>query len=269
MIVVKDVNKCLGNKQILKDISFHISTGEVVGLIGKNGAGKTTLLKVLTGQLREDSGFVRVNHRKNLFSHYDELKEVAFVSGERSQLWKDMKLQYSYDNCGKMYDLKKEYKDRLHYLTDRFGIQECLDKPVYMLSLGQKMRAEIVYALLPSPKLLIMDEAMVGLDVSVKEDITNLLIELRNKTDTTILYTTHNLLEIERICSRVILLDRGKILFDDSVDRIMGTYSAYYTMHLTISGQLPDMEDLPVEKMILENQHVTIQYDRKIGRAHV
>lgn len=262
MIVVKDVNKQLGNKNILNNISFHISKGETVGLIGRNGAGKTTLLKVITGQLKEDSGFVRVNGCKSILHNVDKLKDVAFISGERSQIWNDMKLKYSYDNCAKMYGIS-DYKSRLKKLSELAGIAEDMDKTVNTLSLGKLMRAELVYALITDPKLLIMDEALVGIDVSAKENIMELLLDIKNKTDTTIIYTTHNLMEIEHLCDRVIVLDNGQIIFDGSVLKMMKDYSANYTLHMEICGQIPDMEDLPVDKIIIDNNKITVEYNKK------
>lgn len=267
MIVVKDINKQLENKKILKNISFHICNGESVGLIGRNGAGKTTLLKVLTGQLKEDSGFVRVNGCKNIVYNVDKLKEVAFISGERSQLWSDMKLMYSYDNCAKMYGIR-DYKIRLMELAELAGILKDMDKTVNTLSLGKLRRAELVYALLTCPKLLIMDEALVGLDVSAKENVMRFLEDIKNTTGTTIVYTTHNLMEIERICDRVIMLDKGRIIFDGSVSRMMKDYSANYTLHIELCGKIPDMEDLPVDKIMIDNSNMTIEYDkRKLSTA--
>lgn len=262
MVVVKDMNKHLGDKKILKDISFHISEGEAVGLIGRNGAGKTTLLKVITGQLKEDSGFVRVNGCKNIIHNMDKLKEVAFISSERSQLWNDMKLIYSYDNCAKMYGIKN-YKDSLMKLAEQAGITEDMDKLVNTLSLGKLMRAEIVYAMLTNPKLLIMDEALVGIDVSAKEDIHSILTDIKNNSDSTVIYTTHNLMEIEHICDRVIILDNGEIIFDGDISKIMKEYSANYTLHIDLCGKIPDMEDLPVEKITISNENIIIEYDKK------
>ena len=271
MIVVKNLYKKFKDKPVLEDISFHIAPCECVGIIGRNGAGKTTLLDIITGALKEDSGFIRVKGCKDIRKHFEVLKKISYVSGMRTQLWSDMKLIYSFENCAKMYGIKKEeYKKRLDVLVKQFEMEECLYKPVPYLSFGQKMRSELVYALLPKPKLLLLDEALVGIDVSVKENVVDLLRKLKEEQETTIIYTSHNLTEVEKLCDRVILIDEGRIIFDGRKDEIMKHYAPEYCIEVNIIGAIPDMEDLPIEKYSIDCEVLSIRFRKqKIETAEI
>lgn len=264
MIVLKNICKQLGEKQVLQDISFHISPNESVGIIGLNGAGKTTLLNIISGMLKPDSGFIRVNLTENVMENHKVLKEFSYVSGTKSQLWADLKVGESYDNCAKMYGLDKgRYKERLLKLCEIFEIEDLLQKMPVALSLGQKMRCEIVYGLLSAPKILLLDEAMVGIDISAKHKILTYFEHLRQEKKTTILHTSHNLLEVEKLCDRVILIDKGRILFDGSIQRLMQQAAPLYRMELVTEGSLPDFEDVPIEKFRVEKGGIEILYDKQ------
>lgn len=155
MIVLKNVCKDFGGKRVLDNISFHIAPGERVGIIGRNGAGKTTLLNIIAGMLRPDSGFLRVNGTENPLEHYDALRELSYVSGTRGQLWEDLTVKHSLENCAKMYGVDKSgVRARLEALEDVFGVQAFMDFLPGSLSLGEKMRCELVYGLLSNPKIL-------------------------------------------------------------------------------------------------------------------
>lgn len=264
MIVVKNVSKTLGNKKVVDNISFHIAPFECAGIIGKNGAGKTTLLNMMSGILKADCGFIRISDCKDTLKDYATLKKLAYVSGTRSQLWSDMKLIYSFDNCRKMYGMgKHDFTVRLGMLTDIFDIKDCLHKSVHHLSLGQKARSELVYALLPEPEILFLDEAMIGLDVSVKERVMSVINELKENRKTTIIYTSHNLVEVEKLCDRIILIDNGTSIYDGSVEEIMKEFAPEYSIDFEIDGAFPDMEDLPVEKYVMDNNILSIKFQKQ------
>lgn len=264
MIVVKDVSKRLGEKQVLKDVSFHTAPCECLGIIGKNGAGKTTLLNIISGILKQDSGFVRINGSRDIMHDYETLKKMSYVSGTKNQLWTDMKLIYSFESCGRMYGIKKrDFSERLTRLMDIFDIRDCLDKLPMNLSLGQRIRSELVYALLSEPEILFLDEALIGLDVTVKERVMELFAKMKEDRKTTILYTSHNLVEIEKLCDRVILLDEGRIIFDGRVERLMQEYAPEYQVDIGINGDFPDLEDLPVEKYVLDKNVLSVRFDKQ------
>lgn len=267
MIVAKNLCKSFkdgtNEKQVLKNLTFHIAPGECIGLIGKNGAGKTTLLNILSGILKPDSGFVRINNCENPLDDFNILRTISYVSGLNSQLWNDMKLIYSYENCMKMYGLSKDdFNNRLSYLTEILDIKECLHSQVNVLSLGQRIRAELVYALLSKPEILFLDEATIGLDVSVKEQIFNMLSELKEAKQTTIIYTSHNLNEVEKICDKLILLENGEIIYNGTTKKFMHNYAVDSKLVLAIDGIFPDLEDLPLERYQLNNNLLTIDFKK-------
>lgn len=271
MIVLKNISKTLQGKCILKDISFHISKNETVGIIGLNGAGKTTLLNIISGLMEADRGFLRVGNIEHVLDNKQHLREISYVSGTRFQLWEDIRIKDSFAHCAKMYGISKtEAEKRLRYLEEVFEIAPFLESLPQSLSLGERMRCELVYALLPEPKLLLLDEAMIGLDVSIKHKIMTYLEAIKNMQNTTMIYTSHNLMEVERLCNRILLIDHGTLIFDGTIERIMQDFSPLYHMDITVREKLPDFEDLPLEKISIENNKIRIVYDKqKIDSAQI
>ena len=271
MIVLKNISKKLQNKTVLNEISFHISPNESVGIIGLNGAGKTTLLNVIAGLIKPDSGFLRIGGKENALDNYNVLRSLAYVSGTKSQLWEDIKIKDSFAHCIKMYQIPKdEAQKRFQELEEVFEVEAFLYSEPQNLSLGERMRCELVYALLAEPKILMLDEAMIGLDVSIKYKIMQYFARIKNEKKTTIIYTSHNLVEVEKLCDRVILVDNGKIIFDGSIERIMREFSPLYHMEVRVEEGLPDFEDLPLEKIGIEKDVLHIVYDKqKIDTAQI
>lgn len=271
MIVLKDICKKLGEKHVLNNISFHIEPNERVGLIGLNGAGKTTLLNVISGILEPDSGFIRVNGVENLRKHPGVLRNVAYVSGTKSQLWEDLQIRSSLDNCIQMYQIDKDGgQKRLKLLIEMFEIKKLLSMLPENLSLGERMRCELVYALLADTPILMLDEAMIGLDVSMKHKIMEYFEACKQERESTMIFTSHNFLEVEKLCDRVILLDKGYIIFDGTIDRILKEFAPDYHMEVKTEGNLPDFEDLPLERFSFEKGVFHIVFDKKkIETAHI
>lgn len=270
MVVVKDVCKKFNDNQVLDKISFHISPNECTAILGKNGAGKTTLLNIISGTLKADSGFVRLNMSRNPLKDFKTLKKISYVSGIKSMLDKDMKLIYSFDNCRMIYGIERNrYKKRLLELAKQFEIEDCLDCMVYQLSLGQRVRSELVCALLSEPEILFLDEALIGLDVTIKEKILKILYDIKSEGKTTIIYTSHNLFEVERLCDRIILIDGGRIIFDGSIDTVYNEFSPEYRIDFEIEGRFPDLEDLPVERYMMDNRILSVMFQRQKVEAAV
>lgn len=271
MIILKDISKQFGSKKVLDNISFHISPGESVGIIGLNGAGKTTLLNIISGILKPDSGFIRVNGMENMLNEYKMLRNIAHVSGTKFQLWKDLTIKASLENCIQMYQIDKEKAGkRLENLDEVFFIKKLLLSQPENLSLGERMRCELVYALLAETKVLMLDEAMIGLDVSIKHKIMEYFKAYKQEKKSTMIFTSHNLLEVEELCDRVILLDKGKIIFDGTIERLMQEFAPPYRMDMKLEGNLPDFEDLPFEKMVVGKDSLQIVYDKqKIETANI
>lgn len=202
-------------------ISFDIPQGEICGYIGENGAGKSTTIKMLTGILVPSSGELQVNGHIPYKNRERFVRDIGVVFGQRSQLWWDIGVIESFRLLRKVYRVPEpDFKQRLDELVERLQLQELLTRPVRKLSLGQRMRCELTAALLHNPKVLFLDEPTIGLDILVKSEIREFLLQVNRRYGTTILLTTHDLQDIEALCSRVIMLDDGRIIYDGSLDSL-------------------------------------------------
>jgi len=205
----------------VNDISFTIPRGEICGYIGENGAGKSTTIKMLTGILVPTSGDIRVNGFVPYKDREKFVRGIGVVFGQRSQLWWDIGVIESFHLLRKVYRVPPDaFKRRLDELTERLQLGDILNRPVRKLSLGQRMRCELAASLLHNPSILFLDEPTIGLDIVVKTEIREFLKEINREYNTTILLTTHDLQDIEALCSRVIMLDDGKIIYDGSLDEL-------------------------------------------------
>lgn len=211
----------------VKDISFTIREGERVGFIGLNGAGKTTTLKMLAGILKPDSGNVRVNGVNPYNAQNDFFKDLGFIMGNKSVLFYDIPVKYSFLFYKDVYGLSDaEYARRLEFYFENLGIDDLYEIPVRKLSLGQRMLCEIAVSLLHNPKVLFLDEPTIGLDIVVKKRIFDFLRSLNSRNGSTIILTTHQIEDIDTFCSRVIIIDEGKICFDGNIKDIFNRGSS-------------------------------------------
>ncbi len=200
-------------------ISFDIAPGESVGYIGPNGAGKSTTVKMLTGILHPTSGNITVKGLSPQRNRQQLAKRIGVVFGQRTQLWWDLPTIDSFDILSAMYDVEKsQYKAFLQEFDDLLGIGEFLDTPVRRLSLGQRMRAELAAALIHRPEILFLDEPTIGLDVVAKGRMREFLSKLNEERGVTILLTTHDLRDIEELCSRVMMINHGSLLYDGKLE---------------------------------------------------
>ncbi|MYA80978.1 MAG: ATP-binding cassette domain-containing protein [Acidobacteriia bacterium] len=203
------------------DVSFQISPGEMVGYIGPNGAGKSTTVKMLTGILVPTSGEVRANGCVPYRERMDYTRTIGAVFGQRTQLWWDIAVVESFRLLKRIYDVSDaDYEARMARFDDILAINRYLHQPVRKLSLGERMRCDMVAALLHNPPLLFLDEPTIGLDLLAKENIRQFLKEVNREYGTTVLLTTHDLSDIEELCSRLMIIDHGHILFDGPLDEL-------------------------------------------------
>lgn len=208
------------------DISFQIVAGEFVGYIGPNGAGKSTTIKMLTGILHPTQGSISVLGHSPQRERRQVAGQIGVVFGQRSQLWWDLPLQESFELLAAMYQVPKQRQDHmLQLFDDLLGLGQFWQTPVRKLSLGQRMRGEIAAALLHEPKILFLDEPTIGLDIVAKQAVRIFLQEI-NKQGVTILLTTHDLRDIERLCQRVLVINDGKILLDGSIEHLYSQIGA-------------------------------------------
>ena len=224
-------------------ISASIQPGEAVGYIGANGAGKSTTIKMLTGILVPSSGRVRtcgydpVPHRRRL------AREIGVVFGQRSQLWWDLPLRDSFRILGAIHRLSAEEATvRTEELVDRLGLADLLDTPVRQLSLGERMRGEVAAALVHRPRLLVLDEPTIGLDMISKERLRHFLVAERAEFGTTLLLTTHDMGDIERLCDRVLVIDRGRLVFDGTLPSLAERVALQRVLVVDLPEPSPDLQ---------------------------
>ena len=222
----------------VKGINFEIKEGELVGYIGENGAGKSTTIKMLTGLLTPTSGKVTVNGIIPYKERIRNNKNIGAVFGQKTQLWWDLPVIESFRLIKKMYNMtESEYRKNLKKFTNLLELDELLEKQVKNLSLGQKMRCEIAATFLHNPKIVYLDEPTIGLDVFVKEKIRKFIKEINEENKTTVILTTHDLKDIEDVCDRIILLDKGQIIYDGEKQKFKDKYGKYITAELIVKNK--------------------------------
>ena len=208
------------------DISFEIEEGELVGFIGPNGAGKTTTLKCLSGLLYPTNGHVSVLDYIPYERNYDYLKKIALVMGQKNQLWWDLPAQESFILNKEIYDIPDNiFNKTLEELSTLLDVKDVLNVQVRKLSLGQRMKCELITALIHSPKVLFLDEPTIGLDVVMQKKLRDFLKEYNKKYKSTIILTSHYMEDVKELCERVIIIDHGKILYDGKLENIVKEYA--------------------------------------------
>lgn len=227
-------------------ISFEIGQGELIGYLGPNGAGKSTTIKMLTGILVPTSGVVEVGGRVPWRDRERNARIIGVVFGQRTQLWWDLPLIDSLNLVGRLYDIRGvEYERQLRRFTELLDLGEFLQAPVRQLSLGQRMRGDLAASMLHGPPLLYLDEPTVGLDVVAKERIREFLERLRDAGDTTVILTTHDLDDVERLCRRIILIDRGRSMYDGDIDTLKMRFAPYRELVVTLADDPAEAVELP------------------------
>ena len=210
---------------VLKGINFKIKEGEFIGYVGPNGAGKSTTIKALTGILTPTSGSIKCLDMDPNKDRYEYTKHIGVTFGQKSLLWYEIPVIESFKLYRDVYELdKKVYEKRLKEFSKILKINELLHVPVRKLSLGQRMRCEIVASLLHNPKIVFLDEPTIGLDAIAKEEIRTFLKKINKEEGTTIILTTHDMADIEELCERIILIDKGKIIYDGSLAKLKKRY---------------------------------------------
>ena len=222
-------------KRAVDDISFTINDGEIVGYIGSNGAGKSTTIKMMTGILSPTSGECLVNGINPSRKRKENAQNIGVVFGQRTQLWWDLPLCESFTILKEIYNVSDaDYRERMEFLNRVLGLPEFFDRPVRTLSLGQRMRADLGAALLHNPKVLYLDEPTIGLDLVVKDNIRAAIKEINEKYNTTVILTTHDIGDIEELCSRIIIIDAGKKIYDGSLEKLKDTYGTKRSVSMEV-----------------------------------
>ena len=242
-------------------INFCIEEGELVGYIGENGAGKSTTIKMLTGLLTPTSGNVLVNGIVPNEKRIENNKNIGAVFGQKTQLWWDLPVIESFRLIKQMYKIPDgEYRKNLKKFTEILELNDLLEKQVKNLSLGQKMRCEIAATFLHNPKIVYLDEPTIGLDVLVKENIRKFIKDINREKNTTVILTTHDLKDIEDVCDRIILLDKGQIIYDGEKQNFKDTYGKFVIAEFIIKEKHTNIS----ESINLKEMQVLEETDNKL-----
>lgn len=233
----------------VNDISFEVPEGEILGFIGPNGAGKSTVIKMLTGILTPTSGKCTIDGKNPTENRKSYVKEIGVVFGQRTQLWWDLPLRETYGVLKEIYEVPEDsFKRRMAFLNEVLDLESFITSPVRTLSLGQRMRADIAASLLHSPKVLFLDEPTIGLDVVVKDNIRNAVDYINKQEKTTVILTTHDLADIELLSHRIVMIDKGRNVFDGSVGELKSKYGQIRELNF-------DTDTIDVERVLAYREH--------------
>ncbi|HOB09845.1 MAG TPA: ATP-binding cassette domain-containing protein [Limnochordia bacterium] len=254
--------------EAVKDISFTVQQGEMLGLIGPNGAGKSTTIKILAGILVPTSGKALVNGIEPYRFRQQNAMKVSVVFGQRTKLWWDLPCYESFELHRVMYRIpEKVYKQNLDEFMEFLELGEFWNRPVRQLSLGQRMRAEIAVSLLHNPEVIYLDEPTIGMDAVAKERIRQFLLNTNKARNITLIITSHDMADIEKLCSRVIIIDHGQIVYEGDFDEIRHRYGRERTMVVEFGEEYPVIE-LPYGTVIKdEGLKKSIRFLREQGTA--
>ncbi len=237
------------------DISLCVKQGEMVGFLGPNGAGKSTTIKMMTGVLEPSGGELIVNDRVPYKNRTKNSQEIGVVFGQRSQLWWALPLVESFKLLKDIYQIpQKDYDDMMEMYGSLVNIDELLHKPVRQMSLGQRTLSDILAAFLHNPKIVFLDEPTIGLDVSMKSKIRDLIRELNRQKNTTVILTTHDMGDVDALCERIVIIDKGKLLYDNDIEHLRNFFGSYRTLKIRpredmsyiVSGLSEELKEIDV-----------------------
>lgn len=239
----------------VKDVSFSIEKGEIIGYIGPNGAGKSTTIKILSGILTPDSGSVKIGKMIPWKDRKRYVKNIGVVFGQRSQLWWDIPAIDTFDLLKDIYEINdSDYERVKNDLIEKLNLKDIVNIPVRQLSLGQRMRCEIAASLLHEPEILFLDEPTIGLDAISKQLVRDFIKKLNKEKKTTIILTTHDMSDIEALAKRIILIGKGQVLYDGSLTKLKNKYA-----------NLVNIEIFTKDNLVLKNKGVVSKHKTKEG----
>ena len=245
------------------DVNFTLERGELVGYIGANGAGKSTTIKMLTGILVPTSGHIDVmgltpyRHRK------ENTRRIGVVFGQRTQLWWDLPVIDSFELLKHIYEIPQNlYKQNLEFFSELLRLQPFLSTPVRRLSLGQRMRCDLTAALLHNPEILYLDEPTIGLDVVAKEQVRQFLRQVNAERQVTVVLTTHDLNDVEKVCQRLVIIDSGKIIYDGGIDALKKRYGKTRMLIVDLAQAYSDIQLEEVDLTRRDGNRIWLAFDR-------
>lgn len=227
------------------NITMSIEQGEIVGYLGSNGAGKSTTIKMMTGVLEPTSGEILVNGNIPYKDRTKNAQEIGVVFGQRSQLWWSLPLIESFKLLKDIYQISDaDYKRTMELYKSLVDIEPLLHKPVRQMSLGQRTLSDILAAFLHNPKIVFLDEPTIGLDVSMKSKIRTLIHALNKEKNTTVILTTHDMGEVDALCRRIVIIDKGKMLYDNDIDHLKKFFGSYRTLKIRSDDEIKTLEKI-------------------------
>ena len=227
------------------NISMNIEQGEIVGYLGPNGAGKSTTIKMMTGVLEPTSGEILVDGNVPYRNRTKNAQNIGVVFGQRSQLWWALPLVESFGILKDIYCIPDaDYNGMIELYRSLVDIEPLLHKPVRQMSLGQRTLSDILAAFLHNPKIVSLDEPTIGLDVSMKSKIRTLIHALNKEKKTTVILTTHDMGDVDALCRRIVIIDKGKMLYDNDIEHLKGFFGSYRTLKIRVSGDLEKQAEL-------------------------
>ena len=251
-------------KVAVDDVNFALEPGELVGYIGPNGAGKSTTIKMLTGILVPTGGSLRV---AGIVPHADRIANAAnigVVFGQRSQLYWDLPLRESFELLRSIYDVPRErYLENMRHFAEILDLERFLSTPVRQLSLGERMRGDFAAAMLHDPQIVYLDEPTIGLDVVAKEAIREFIASVNRDRGTTVILTTHDLADVERLSRRIILIDEGTVIYDGPLERLREEYGTHRTLVVTLLESPAEIEVPGAEVESREMNVVRLRFNRR------
>ena len=252
----------------VRDVNLSIESGETVAYVGPNGAGKSTTIKMLTGILMPSEGTVTVNGMDPYRDRMENTKRIGVVFGQRTQLWWDIPVRESFTLIRDIYGISAaRYRDNLAYLTEVLGLAEFMDMSARKLSLGQRMRADLAVSFLHDPAVVFLDEPTIGLDVAVREHIREFLARANSERGVTILLTSHDLDDIRDVCGRLVIIDRGTIIYDGKLQTLLDLCIKTRTMHLRLASGGTNLakkldRNPNLHTIACEDRAISVEFDR-------
>jgi len=239
----------------ISNITMDIMPGEIVGYLGPNGAGKSTTIKMMTGVLKPTSGEILVNGRVPYENRTKNAQNIGVVFGQRTQLWWALPVIESFKILKEIYRIDdKVYNDNLELYNNLVGVKELYSKPVRQMSLGQRTLCDILAAFLHNPSVVFLDEPTIGLDVTMKSKIRELITELNRVKNTTVILTTHDMGDVDALCKRIMIIDKGTRIYDNSIENLKDYFGAYRTLKLMFSKNPEDNTEENLNKIAAEIQ---------------
>lgn len=248
--------------EAVKGISCTIEKGEIVGYIGPNGAGKSTTIKMMSGIMHPTSGSILINGISPQKKRKEVVKGLGVVFGQRTQLYWDLRLGETFELLKRIYRLPDEqYNRTLEELRTVLGLNEFMDIPVRQLSLGQRMRGELAAAMIHEPDILFLDEPTIGLDIDAKQAVRDFILEMNRRKKTTVILTSHDLDDVMKLCTRLIVINKGVIVEDGPIDEIVSRMATYRMLVLEVAEPVREIACDKVEILKLEGRKIWCKFD--------